>query len=112
MEITTLATVALSSLLPQLPTIGVMIAGLIIAIVRWQEHPRVSALLVIALSLQIASSIITPLITTLLIANDTSTSQRGILFAVVGLSNGLLHAVLIGLMLWAAFGWRNPTHER
>ena len=112
MEITTLATIALSSLLPQLPIIGVMIAGLIIAITRKQKHPPVSALLVIALSLQIASSIITPLITTLLIANDTSTSQRGILFAVVGLSNGLLHAVLIGLMLWAAFGWRNPTYER
>ena len=70
-----IALTALSSLLPQLPVICVMGVGVVIAIARWQKHPRVSALLVVVLSLEIASAILYPLLTALLIGSGSTTTQ-------------------------------------
>jgi hypothetical protein len=106
------AVTALSILLPQLPIIGVMVVGIIIAVARWQKHPRVSVLLVIALSLEIASAIIYPLLTSILITSVAAVSDMTTVLAITGLGGAVLRAVLFGLILWAAFGWRTPTHER
>ncbi len=107
-----MAFTALSSLLPQLPIVGVIITGIVIALARWGRHPRVSALLVIALALELASVIIYPVLTTLLIGLGFSTSDMGTAFLVLGLSGGLLRAALLGLILWAAFGWRTNPHAQ
>ena len=105
-----IAFTALSSLLPQLPIVGVIITGIIIALARWHKHPRVSALLVIALALELASVIIYPVLTALVIGLGFSASEMGTTFLVLNLSGGLLRAALLGLILWAAFGWRTNTH--
>jgi hypothetical protein len=105
-----IAFTALSSLLPQLPIVGVIVAGIVIAIARWHSHPRVSALLVIALSLELASLIIYPVLTALVIGLGTSAQTMGTTFFILGLSGGLLRAALFGLILWAAFGWRTNAH--
>jgi hypothetical protein len=107
-----MAFTALSSLLPQLPIVGVIVAGIVIALARWHRHPRVSALLVVALSLELASVIIYPVLTALLIGLGFSVSDMSTAFLVLGLGSGLLRAALLGLILWAAFGWRTNLHAQ
>lgn len=101
---------ALSSLLPQLPIICVMVIGLVIAIVRWQKHRRVSSLLVISLSLEIASYLIYTLFAAVLINSGIDATEIRSLFNFVAIGMGLFRALMLGLILWATFGWRTFTH--
>ncbi len=56
-----LAVVA-ASLIQQLPTIVVMIVGIVIALSRWQKHPKVSMLIVIVLTLELLMAFIYPVL--------------------------------------------------
>ncbi|NJM42280.1 MAG: hypothetical protein HC853_16855 [Anaerolineae bacterium] len=93
-----------------MPIITIMVVGLVIAIARWQKHPRVSALLVIALSLEVAAYLIYTLFTAVLFNSGMEATEMRSLINFVAIGMGLLRAALLGLILWAAFGWRSHTH--
>jgi len=100
----------LPTLLIQVPLMLVMIAGIGLALARWQRHPRVSALLVIALVLQLASTLSQPILQGILLSSGRSVSEMSGVFAILGIFSSLLHAVLLGLILWAVLGWRNTAN--
>ena len=99
----------LPTLLTQVPLMLVMIVGIVLALTSWQRHPRVSALLIIALALQLVSTLFQPIVQGLLIGSGRSVSEIGVLFAINGTFSSLLHAVTLGMILWAALGWRGES---
>ena len=99
----------LSNLLVQLPSMAVMVVGLIVAIARWQRHPRVSLLLVVALLAQLLTSFTQPIAQNILIGTGASASELGLYFAILGIVSSIEYAVSLGLILWAAFGWRDTA---
>lgn len=94
----------------QLPLLLVYIAGLVLAVARWQQHRRVSLIALIAIALLLFDLIVgtfTAILPTVLLSRyDWSASQIGTVFAVSGIIRSVIVAVAFGLLLWAIFGWR------
>ncbi len=100
----------IASYLIQLPLFLVWLAGLILAVVFWKRHPRVSLLAVIALAgflLVTAANIFLNLWLGLgLDRLGLSPAQIGLVYLVRNIVDGLLAAGLWGLVLAAIFAWR------
>jgi hypothetical protein len=109
MDFTATLAIAFGSLVPQLPSIVVMIVGIILALSRWNKHPKISMLIVIALALDIAISLIFPIVQAAVIGSGARGSEVGLIFAVWGITSGLLRAAALGLLVWAGLGWREGT---
>jgi hypothetical protein len=93
------------------PVVAVALYGLVVAVYRWHRHPRVSLVVAIALGVLLAADLGVHLLIIL--------AQRGLpigsvpmLILVVGLMSSLGNAAAIGLLLWAAFGWRGAPAKR
>jgi hypothetical protein len=110
----------LSTYLFQLPLFLVWLAGIILAIMRWQRHPRVSLLVLIALILILIETIINSFlgiwIPLMLSQQGATPGQMGTILAIWRLFASILGAVTWGLVLVAVFGWRDdlipPTPSR
>ncbi len=104
---------SLGFLLAEIPVLLVWTAGLVIAVVRWRQHPRVSLLTVIALILMLVNLLVgmllNILIPTWLSAQGSDSSEIILFFTVKGFIQAVISAVAFGLLLAALFGWRKPA---
>lgn len=100
----------LGQLVVQIPLIGIYIGGLVVAVVTWRRHPRVSLLTTIALGILLVNLIggtfVTSLVPLLMTRGAWSASEVGSIFGVYGVLSALLTTIAFGLLLWAIFGWR------
>lgn len=105
----------LFNLLIYTPIFLVWGVGLVIALLRWQRHPRVSLLLVIAIIGLGFDTIIGTVLTTWLpmayMQSGWEVEQLGWVLGFVGILRTLLGAVFWGLILVAVFSGRSgvPT---
>ncbi len=99
----------LPSLVMQSPLYLVWLLGAVIAIVRWPRHPSVSALVISAMVIGILTSLICVLIYSALNQGIISGGAMNFswLYKAVGICSTILHAASLGLLLTAAFCWRN-----
>lgn len=102
---------AVSSCLPQLPLILVWLVGIVLAVTRWQRHPKVSMLALIALILTLLETIVSNFLSIwlpiMLTEQGTSATQIGTIFGVWRFIASLVGAVIWGLVLAAIFRWRD-----
>jgi hypothetical protein len=103
--------ILLSQFAVQVPLYVVWVIGIVLAVVRWRRHPRVSLLLLVAL----VALLLTSLGLTLLRAWAThqmagpagwTGQQLSWFFSALGLLGVLVSAAAWGLTLFAALGWR------
>ncbi len=98
------------SLLAQTPVYLVWLVGLILALLRWSRHPRVSLLVAVATGIFLVSGVGVLLFNAFLpaIAHNTGTTMRaiGILIGAVSIGRVLLSVVGFSLLIAAALGWR------
>lgn len=93
-----------------IPYIIIWLIGLILAVVWWQKHPRLSLLALIIFLLLIVSQIIISIVDAVLpeymFQAHIGVSQLEIIINVVNLVFSLPAWALI---IWAIFGWRKTT---
>ena len=111
METNGIAISAVSSCLPQLPLFLVWLVGIVLAVTRWQRHPKVSMLALIALVLTLLETIISNFLSIwlpiMLTEQGTSATQIGTIFGIWRFIASLVGAVIWGLVLAAIFRWRD-----
>lgn len=105
----------LSNLLIQLPLLIVWIIGIIVALVRWSKHPRVSLVALIGLAvlfvIALVGGLLTPWLQMTLMRNGMSGSRVGLLSGIVGIVLSLIRAGAWGLILVAIFSKRETQDE-
>ena len=90
------------------PVLLAYVAGIILAVARWQRHPTVSMLVLIACLLGL---VVTPLPGAIQVWLVQSQSAQGMaqlswVFSLIGILSSLVHALIYGLLLAAAFQGR------
>ena len=99
----------LSAFIVHLPTLLVWVIGLLVAIISWSKHPKISLLTTIALSGFIALAMINAFLTGWLptiFARGMSPAQLGTIFAAMNLCTSIISAGLWGIVLFAIFSPR------
>jgi hypothetical protein len=103
----------LSTYLIQCPLFLIWLAGIVLAVIRWRKHPRVSLLAVIALVIIFIETIINtslgmwlPLMLT---EQGMNSNQVGTILSVWRCISSLVGLVIWGLLLAAIFGWRDEV---
>lgn len=101
---------AASSLLLRTPLLIVYGVALGYAVVRWDKHPQVSLLVVLAvagLALQlVAGTLLTTWLPLQMRASGKSANEIGAFFSLYGIVSGLLGAGCWAMVVAAIFGWR------
>jgi hypothetical protein len=98
-----------------LPFAIVVGIGIIAALVRWQRHPRVSALLVGTLTVSLAANVALAIVTLVSIERLTASQStfsgdvQVIQFPVIAVLSAFVGMATWIAMLVAAFGWRQPA---
>jgi hypothetical protein len=109
MEETMISTLA--QYLIQIPVLLVWLAGIVLSIVHWRKHSRVSLLTLIAIVAFLVQSLVGNALTLwlpiTLMERGWAAGQMGVIFAAMGIVQSLVSAVLWGLLLVAIFGWRS-----
>ncbi len=104
---------SLGSLLTQLPVILVWLAGFILAVTRWQRHPKSSLFLTLALIIfagqTLFKSIIDFALPVYMIQQGGSGSQMGIVFVGLGVLRAIVAAIAWILVLLAVFSEREEA---
>ena len=106
--------ILLSNLISQLPILLLFGIGLVMAISRWQKHPRVSLFVIAGCALEIAIVLSFAAAYGYLAVSGTRTSspsQLGYLYQIIGVLRGVLSAIAIGLIIAAAFMNRPSPEE-
>ena len=102
----------LSSLVTAIPSVLVDVVLLVVAVGRWNRHPRVSMLAstsaVMMLVLDLLGRAVFAVLPLKLHQSGRSASELGVIFAVIGGLSGLLHALAVGLLVIAVFSERSP----
>ena len=102
--------VLLASILAIIPYAFIWLVGILIAIVTWRRHPRLSLLVTITLLLFIVHQIIS---TALAMAFPLIQAQIHIALATLSLYYGLFNLIIViplwALIFWAIFGWRTSA---
>ena len=102
---------AVSSCLTQLPVILIWLVGIVLAVTRWQRHPKVSLLALIALVLALLETIVNGFLSVwipvMLTEQGVSTAQMGTVFGIWRFISSIVGAVIWGLVLAAIFRWRD-----
>ena len=105
---------ALSNFLIETPVFLVWLAGLVVAVTRWQRHPRVSLLTLIAIITLLLNTwigtILNVQIPTMLSQWGWSVGEMGTFFMIKGFIQAVVAAVGYGLLLFALFGWRTAVN--
>ncbi len=96
---------SLSSLLVQLPVFLVWFAGILVGIIRWPKHPKVSRLITVAVALFFLGSVVSTFINAW-VPYNLDHQQIAQVFMIKGLIHSLLDAVLWGIVFVAVFAWR------
>jgi hypothetical protein len=94
----------------QSPLLLVWIAGLVLALVRWQRDRRTAILIGIVCAISIVDLLIATYLTVMLpiivVQRGGSAAQIGVVFGIIGAVRSALHAVLWAMVLFAVFGRR------
>jgi hypothetical protein len=101
------------NVLIHLPMAVVLVVGGYLAWVRRSRHPEASLLASIALGLLLFAALeeaMRPSVVGRLRPSDVDQLVRTMKFR--GLVNRTIVATAVGLLLWAAFGWRNPGAKK
>ena len=98
----------LALLLPRVPTILVLIAGMAFAVVWWRRHPTRSLLVLAAMSLLLILAVAWPFVLQAFI-HTGGWRMTTRLLAALGLAEGVLDATAIGLLLTAVFVRSTPV---
>jgi hypothetical protein len=108
--------VALGSLVTSIPSVLVDITLLVVAMSRWNRHPRISMLActsgVLMLVLDVLVRAVFAILPLKLRESGHSTTEMGVIYSVMGGVSGLAHAVAIGLLVAAVFSDRQPSPAR
>ncbi len=100
----------LSSLVTSIPTLAVDVVLLIVAVARWNRHPRVSMFAAAAggllLMLDLLGRAFFAILPLKLHESGTSTASMGLYYAVLGGASSLLHAIAMSLLIAAVFSER------
>ncbi len=100
----------LSGLCSQIPLVIVWIVGVVLAISRWQRHPRVSAALVIGIACMLSAIVGRQLSFSLLLpVLRRSTADASIYWQIVAAIVSLIRAAGWAAMFVAIFGWRETA---
>jgi hypothetical protein len=102
----TAASLFLTHYVYQIPLFLVWIIGGVVAILRWQRHPRPSLLLIIALFFFLLRGLLMPLVSFAIAHSGAGLARMGLTYGTVNLVSTLVAAVAWGLLLAAALGWR------
>jgi hypothetical protein len=106
----------LPSLLTSLPSVLVDVALMVVAVARWNRHPRVSMLActsaVMLLVLDLVVRALFAVLPLKLHESGRSMADTGVIYGVLGGVSGLLHAVALGLLVAAVFCDRTPAPSR
>ncbi len=99
--------VTLQNILTQVPIISVVILGFYVSWVRKARHPEVSSVTMWALGLILFAAVVLRLLPSLVVRQAAGNVEDVLwnMFLNAVLSN-ILTAIGLGLLLWAAFGWR------
>ena len=104
---------ALASLAINVPLYLVWLAGIVVAIVRRRQHPRVSQLVITGLAMlllvSIFASMFNVLIPRLVMRNGWNANQTGVMIALVSGAARLVETAAWVLILIAVFGGRSRT---
>ncbi len=103
--------VTIQNVLTQLPTISVVVVGLYACWIRRKRHPRVAGLTACGLVLLLIASVGLRILPNLF-ARREATNVEDVLWTmfVNAVVANALTAAGVGLLLWAAFGWRGTPH--
>ena len=100
----------LSSLVTSIPTLAVDVVLLVVAVSRWNRHPRVSMFAASAggllLMLDLLGRAFFAILPLKLHESGTSPASMGIYYAVLGGASSLLHAIAMSLLIAAVFSER------
>ncbi len=99
------AIMLLSYLLYQIPVFVVWLAGVVLALVRWKRHPKVSLLTIIAFVLFFAE-ILSPFYLNVWTLQGLSANME-LVSTAINIIEPLITAAAWGLLLAAIFGWRS-----
>lgn len=102
----------------QLPVLIVFLVGIVLAIVRWKKHPKVSLLVVVALVLfgftTLANWASSPMIYVLSDQFGYDTETIGIVLTATSVLSTLINLLCWIFIVLAVYGWRkklNPSPE-
>jgi hypothetical protein len=105
----TMATLGL--FLVQLPVFIVWLVGIILSVVYWRRHPKVSLLALIAITAFFVTSLFGSALTTwlpiMLQRRGWAMTRLSAVLAIVSLVRSIVNAALWGLLIAAIFGWRS-----
>jgi hypothetical protein len=89
----------------------VVLGGIVLAIVRWKKHPRVSLMTVIALGFYLVESWLATIFFYYLpeMLSSTSPSSRSTLYTVIYFLEDFAFAAVLILLVAAAFTGRRPA---
>jgi hypothetical protein len=108
-------TSTLMAYLFQSPVLLVWLAGMVIAVVTWRRHPRVSLLTVVALVILLVETLIDTFLSMwlafILSESQMGAAQIGWVTAVVRVVAAVVAAIAWGITLAAIFGGRKPPAE-
>jgi hypothetical protein len=100
----------LSSLVTAIPVLIVDVTLVVVAVSRWNRHPRVSMLAAFSGGLMLVLDLLGRAFFTILPLklheSGKSAADLGIVFAITGGISSLLHAVALGLLVAAVFAER------
>ncbi len=115
MDISQVLVMAMSQMLPRLPLFVAWIVAVLLAVLRWKQHPRVSMLVVAAVAVLALETIVNAFVVTsmpmMMRSSGTSLASMGVFMAVYSTVSNVIAAGAWGMMIAAAFGWRStqPT---
>lgn len=105
----------LAGYLVQIPVFLVWLAAIILAVIHWRRHPRVSLITLIAFGMFFVAALVgTALISWLPLAlheRGLPGSQMGNVVIIANFLRGLFDAVAWILLVAAIFGWRRAQPE-
>jgi uncharacterized membrane protein len=100
----------LGSLVTALPSLTVYVALLVVAVTRWNRHPRTSMLAstsaVMMMVIDLLSRMVFAILPMKLMESGRTAANLSVIYTILGGLGGVLHAVALGLLVMAVFSER------
>jgi hypothetical protein len=115
--------VIFTTLVTRLPIILILLAGFILALVRWQKHRQVSILMIIIFAVELFIALPLSITPAILAASQHQTGmnvqQISALYSILSIAGTLISSLVWILAIIAIFGWRQknvvtfpPTYDK
>jgi len=106
----------LSALVTMLPTVIAEVVVVVVAVSRWNRHPKISMLATTAMLVMLVVEVVgrsaSVLLPMRMMGEGRSTAELGMIFAVLGGVSSMVHAIALGLLAAAIFGERSPSRAQ